>query len=74
MIQLSYTSDFFTPNVVYFNPDWDEQPEEYHHYFKNYQYFSDKKALDIFEDETEDLALREAIGKVKHWLDLELQS
>ena len=74
MIQLSYTKDCHTPNVVYFNPDWDEEPDEYHHHFKYYKYYSDKQALEILEDETEDFALREAIGKVKHWLDLELQS
>jgi hypothetical protein len=72
MIQLSYTKDCHTPNVVYFNPDWDEEPEEYHHHFKYYKYYSDKQALEILEDDTEAPELRDAIAEVKKWLDLEL--
>jgi hypothetical protein len=74
MIQISYTKDLHTPNVVYFNPDWDEKPYEYHHHFSYYRYYSDKEALEILEDETESPELKNAISEVRQWLDLELET
>ncbi len=74
MIQISYTKDLHTPNVVYFNPDWDEKPHEYHHHFSHYRYYSDKEALEILEDETESPEVKKAIIEVRQWLDLELET
>jgi hypothetical protein len=74
MIQISYTKDLHTPNVVYFNPDWDEKPHEYHHHFSHYRYYSDKEALEILEDESESSELKNAISEVRQWLDLELET
>jgi hypothetical protein len=74
MIQISYTKDLYTPNVVYFNPEWDEKPHEYHHHFSHYRYYSDKEALEILEDETESTEVKNAIAGVKQWLDLELET
>jgi hypothetical protein len=62
MIQLSYTRDFCTPHAVHFT---DETPDEYHHYFKSYEYLNDSEALAMLEDEfvTDDTkkALSEAL-------------
>jgi hypothetical protein len=74
MIQISYTKDLYTPNVVYFNPEWDEKPHEYHHHFSHYRYYSDKEALEILEDETESIEVKNAIAGVRQWLDLELET
>jgi hypothetical protein len=74
MIQISYTKDLHTPNVIYFNPDWDEKPHEYHHHFCHYRYYSDKEALEILEDETESSELKNAIAEVRQWLELELDT
>jgi hypothetical protein len=74
MIQISYTKDLYTPNVVYFNPDWDEKPHEYHHHFSHYRYYSDKEALEILEDETESPEVKNAIAGVRQWLELELET
>jgi hypothetical protein len=74
MIQISYTKDLHTPNVIYFNLDWDEKPHEYHYHFSHYRYYSDKEALEILEDETESSELKNAIAEVRQWLELELDT
>ena len=51
MIQLSYTSDWFTPQVIWFDERFDEEPLEYSPYFRDYQYLSDEEALKMLEDE-----------------------
>ena len=50
MIQLSYTNDFFTPNVVWFDERFQDNPDEFPTFFQDYLYLTDKEAKEMLDD------------------------
>lgn len=63
MIQISFTRDWHTPQVIWYDEE-EEKPIEYPQDFKGYEYLSDEEALKMLEDEFVTKATKDAIRKV----------